>query len=64
MKRQFRFDEFVDPIVNLQPRECMRYPANAYQTVYNVKKIISNTLDRNFKDHAISKTYRIIIREK
>jgi hypothetical protein len=63
MKKQFTFEEFVDPIVNLQPKECMRYPANAYQTVYTVKKVISDSLSRRFKDHAISKTYRILIRE-
>jgi hypothetical protein len=64
MKRQFTFQEFVEPVTTLAKNDFFIYPANAYQTVQRVKRILGKEYKRVYLDQAVSKTERIFIREK
>lgn len=65
MKRQFTFEEFVEPVTKLKREDFFIYPANAYQTVYRVKRTVcKDHRKRVYLDQAISKTERIFIRQE
>jgi hypothetical protein len=64
MKKQFTFEEFIEPVTQLSKNDFFIYPANAYQTVQRVKRVISMSNSRVYLDQAVSKTERIFIRER
>ena len=65
MKRQFTFEEFVEPVTKLKKEDFFIYPANAYQTVYRVRlTVCKDYKKRVYLDQAINKTERIFIRQE
>lgn len=65
MKRQFTFEEFAGPIINLKEEDFFIYPANAYQTVHRIRRIVCTEYkNRVYLDQAVNKTERIFIRQK
>lgn len=65
MKKQFSFEEFIEPITSLHKNDFFIYPANAYQTIQRIKRIVQNDYrKRVYLDQAVNKTERILIREK
>ena len=65
MKRQFTFQEFVEPVIALGKDDFFIYPANAYQTIQRVKRIMhTEHKNRVYLDRAVNKTERIFIRQK
>jgi len=59
---QFRIDDFIKPICSLQKNQAVKYPANAYGTVYRVRNVIESSSLRLYEDRALNQTYRILKR--
>ena len=65
MKRQFTFEEFIEPVTSLGKEDFFIYPANAYQTIQRIKRVVCKDYRRRvYLDQAVSKTERILIRKK
>jgi hypothetical protein len=63
MKKQFTFQEFVGPIEELSKGDFFIYPANAYQTIQRIKRIVcKDKRKRTYQDQAVDKTERVFIR--
>jgi len=59
---QFNKTNFVKPLVKLKKNKSYVYPANAYATIYSIRREIEDYSIRLYTDRALNETHRYIYR--